>query len=557
LDSAAKRSMIPVAIVGGGPVGLVLALFLDLYGVRSVLFNSKEGERTHPKGSTQNARTLEHFRRLGISEPVRRLGLPADHPTDVAYFTRFNAWELARIRMPSEAEKMRAVAAAPATDQVPEPILRANQMYVEDFLLDYARTRPNITLRFGWQVDHLAMEADGAAVEAERINDRARESWRVSYVVGCDGGQSFVRRMLGAHYRGFGALQQQYMGGRMIASHIRARTLVRSVLRDRHAWQYWSVTPEAQLMFASLNGRDEFLVFSQPPNPGLGSHDATVATMVQRAAGADVPLEMLGHRTWTGGVALVSERFGEGRVLLAGDAVHLFTPTGGFGMNTGIDDAANLSWKLAAMVHGWGGASLVDSYELERKPVAVRNTIAARELAKRNGTIPTSPAMEEDNTEGEAARRRVGAHLSTFGEAFSSIGLQLGVRYDGSPIIVPDGVPPADNFARYTPSSVPGGRAPHIWLDERRGRGSSLYDHLGIGFTLLRLGGYAVGSAALEAAALRRGIPLDVLHHRSDAARDLYERDLVLIRPDQHVAWRGNQPPHDPDMLWCKLVGAT
>jgi len=556
LDSGAKRSTIPVAVVGGGPVGLVLALFLDRYGVRSVLFNSDEGQWAHPKGSTQNARTLEHFRRLGISEPVRRLGLPADHPTDVAYFTRFNAWELARIRMPSEAEKMRAVAAAPATDQVPEPILRANQMYVEAFLLDYARTRPNITLRFGWQVDHLAMEADGAVVEAERSSDGVRESWRVSYVVGCDGGQSFVRRTLGAGYRGFDALQQRYMGGRMIASHLRAPTLVRSVLRHRHAWQYWSVTPEAQLMLASLNGRDEFLVFSQPANDAR-SHDATVATMVQRAAGVDAPLQMLGHRPWTGGVALVSERFGEGRVLLAGDAVHLFTPTGGFGMNTGIDDVANLSWKLAAMVHRWGGANLLDSYELERKPVAVRNTIAARELAKRNGSIPTSPAMEEDTAEGEAARRQVGAHLSTFGEAFASIGLQLGVRYDGSPIIVADGAPPADNFARYTPSSAPGGRAPHIWLDERRGRGSSLYDRLGIGFTLLRLGGHAAGSAALEAAARRRGIPLDVLDHPSDAARDLYERDLVLIRPDQHVAWRGNRPPHDPDMLWSNLVGAT
>jgi 2-polyprenyl-6-methoxyphenol hydroxylase-like FAD-dependent oxidoreductase len=556
LDSAAKRSTISVAIVGGGPVGLVLALFLDRYGVRSVLFNSEEGQRAHPKGSTQNSRTLEHFRRLGISESVRRLGLPADHPTDVAYFTRFNAWELARIRMPSEVEKMRAVAAAPATDQIPEPILRANQMYVEAFLLDHARTRPNITLRFGWQVDRLAVDADGVAVEAEKIGAGPRESWRARYVVGCDGGHSFVRRMLGAHYRGFDALQQKYMGGRMIASHVRARTLVRSVLRDRHAWQYWSVTPEAQLMLASLNGSDEFLVFSQPANQPE-SHDATVATMVQRAAGADVPLEMLGHRPWTGGVALVSERFGEGRVLLAGDAVHLFTPTGGFGMNTGIDDAANLSWKLAAMVHGWGGASLVDSYELERKPVAIRNTIAARELAKRNGTIPTSSAMEYDSAEGEAARCRVGAHLSTFGEAFSSIGLQLGVRYDGSPIIVPDGAPPADDFSRYAPSSVPGGRAPHIWLDERRKRGSSLYDRLSVGFTLLKFGPHAAGSVALEAAAHRRGIPLQVLDLPGEAARDLYERDLVLIRPDQHVAWRGNRPPQGPDIVWSKLVGAT
>src|SRR5262249_21016517 len=207
-------------------------------------------------------------------------------------------------------------------------------------------------------------------------------------------------------------------------------------------------------------------------------------------------------------------------------------------MNTGIDDVANLSWKLAAMIQGWGGAKLLDSYELERKPVAVRNTIAARELAKRNGSIPTSPRMEEDTPEGEAARHRVGAHLSSFGEAFASIGLQLGARYDGSPIIVEDGPPPATNAIAYTPSSVPGGRAPHMWLDQGRGRGSSLYDRLGAGFTLLRLGGSAESSDGLEAAARRRGIPLKVLDVLGKEAWDLYERDLVLIRPDQHVAWR-------------------
>ena len=168
-----------------------------------------------------------------------------------------------------------------------------------------------------------------------------------------------------------------------------------------------------------------------------------------------------------------------------------------------------------------GGASLVEWYELERKPVAVRNTIAARELAKRNGTIPTSPAMEEDNAEGEVARRRVEEHLSTFGEAFSSIGLQLGVGYDGRPIIVPDGAPPADNFSRYIPSSVPGGRAPHIWLDERRGRGSSLYDRLGIGSTLLRLGGHAAGSATLEAGRAAAAFPLTSSITRRRSARSL------------------------------------
>ena len=297
-----KPSAIPVAIVGGGPVGLMLALFLDRYGVRCVLFNTDDGSRQHPKGSTQNARTLEHFRRLGISEQVRKLGLPADHPTDVAYFTRFNAWELARVRMPSESQKMRAVAAACATDQVPEPLLRANQLYVEAFLLEYARTRPNIVLRFGWQVDWLEADADEVTLQAEAVTGGRRECWRAQYLVGCDGARSFVRRTLGAAYHGFGALQQAYMGGRMIASHIRAPTLLRACFGERRGWQYWSINPERQMMLGSLNGNDEFLVFAQQAEPHHVPDDSMIAKMIIRAAGAELPVQILaigrGAQAW-------------------------------------------------------------------------------------------------------------------------------------------------------------------------------------------------------------------------------------------------------------------
>ena len=340
----------PVAIVGGGPVGLTLALFLDAYGVRSVVFNDDEGVRQHPKGSTQNSRTLEHFRRLGISEQIRKLGLPPDHPTDVVYFTRFNGWELARIRMPSEADNRHAVATSAVTDQVPEPLVRANQMYVESYLLEHARSRPNVTLRFGWQVDSFQAGDERVAVKAVRLEGGSHESWSSQYLVGCDGARSFVRRTLGASYRGFDALQQAYMGGRMVASHVRAPTLLADFIRGRRGWQYWSINPERHTMLGSLNGADEFLLFCQLTKPDQIPEDAEIARIIMRAAGADLPLQVIGHRTWTAGLALVSERFGEGRVLLAGDAAHLFTPTGGFGMNTGVDDAANLSWKLAAVI---------------------------------------------------------------------------------------------------------------------------------------------------------------------------------------------------------------
>jgi hypothetical protein len=267
-------------------------------------------------------------------------------------------------------------------------------------------------------------------------------------------------------------------------------------------------------------------------------------------------VDIIGHAPWTAGVALVAERFGRSRVWLAGDAVHLFTPTGGFGMNTGVDDAANLAWKLAAMVQGWGGEQLLDSYEKERMPIALRNTEAARQLAANINATDIDPAIEENSPAGEAGRKAASAMLADFTEQFASIGVQLGARYDGSPLIADDAAPPPDSFVKYVPTSVPGGRAPHAWFDNQRGYGSSLFDRLGRGFTLLRLGPQPPDPAGLLSAAAQRRIPVKVLDLPDRDIRALYERDLVLVRPDQHVAWRGNVIPSDCEQLLARLVGA-
>jgi hypothetical protein len=254
-------------------------------------------------------------------------------------------------------------------------------------------------------------------------------------------------------------------------------------------------------------------------------------------------------------VALVAERFADRRVLLAGDAVHLFTPTGGFGMNTGIDDTANLAWKLAATLQGWGGPHLLESYEAERLPIAIRNTGAARLLAKSIGDIRVPAELEQDSAAGAAARQDIGAYLATFGEEFASIGVQLGARYNGSPIIAGDEAPPPDDFARYLPSAVPGGRAPHAWPGAGRGIGDSLFDQFGAGFTLLRLGTNPPDSAAFEAAARDLNMPFTQLDIADDDIRALYGRDLALVRPDQHIAWRGNAVPSDASGLLRRLTG--
>lgn len=546
---------IPAAIVGGGPVGLALALMLDHHGMRSAVFNSETGTRWHPKGSTQNARTMEHYRRLGFAHELRKLGLPPDHSGDVAYFTRFNAHELARLKMPSGAEKARAVANASKLDQYPEPLLRANQMYVEAFLLDEARRRERITLRFGWEVTEFAQDTDGVTLHARAANGGSEERWRADYLIGCDGGRSFVRRSLGIRYAGEDTLQQAYFGGRMFASYLRAPALYRDVLKDRACFQHWAINPDVRTTIIALNGKDEFLFWMRPQDPQAEPEDDVVRRAVTACCGMEVPVTPIAHAPWTAGVALVAERFADRRVLLAGDAVHLFTPTGGFGMNTGIDDAANLAWKLAAVLQGWGGPNLLATYEAERLPIAIRNTGAARMLAKSIGDIRVSSDLEADTASGAAARRELGAFLSTFGEEFGSIGVQLGARYDASPIVAGDDAPPPDDFATYTPSAAPGGRAPHAWVGPGRGVGDSLFDRFGRGFTLLRLGTKAPDAAAFAAAAHALAIPFTQLDIADDDIRALYDRDLVLIRPDQHVAWRGNAMPADAGALLRRLTG--
>jgi len=546
-----------VAIVGGGPVGMLLALFLDRYGVKSVIFNTEERVRMHPKGSSHNSRTMEHYRRLGISGTIRKLGLPPDHPKDAAYFTRLSGWEIARYRMPSENELARLSAATQATDQIPEPGQRANQMYVEEFLLKHVRTRPNVELRFGWEADQFSQDADGVSLTARCVTDGQSEHWQAHYLVGCDGGHSPVRRSLGIRYSGYDRLEQAYLGGRMISTYLRAPTLYRDYLGRRRAWMYWVVNPELRSTLFSLNGQDEFMFWTKPKDAEALLDESAVRHALFRCIGAEAPVEFIGHQPWTAGAALVAERFADRRILLAGDAVHLFTPTGGFGMNTGIDDVANLSWKLAAILQGWGGKSLLNSYESERKPIAIRNTRAARAIAKQVGVLDIPAGMEEDSSLGAVQRQEVGAQVATYlGTQFSPIGVELGVRYDGSPIIASHETAPTDSIVQYIPTGQPGGRAPHSWLGAGRGIGDSLYDRLGNGFTLLRLGPKPIDGGDLAEAAKKRGVPLDIFDLTDAATRDLYGADLALIRPDQHIAWRGAKPPGNANAILARVIGA-
>jgi 2-polyprenyl-6-methoxyphenol hydroxylase-like FAD-dependent oxidoreductase len=537
----------PVVIVGGGPVGMVLALDLALRGVRSVLINTEEYSRWYPKGNGHNTRTMEHYRRLGLAHRIRSVGLRPDQPTDVTYFTRIAGDRLARIAMPSSLEAMAAAARAPVTDQVPEPLHRGNQMYVERVLYDAILGTENVDARFGWRCVDVAEHPDRVTAVLEQVSTGRSELVESAYLVGCDGGRSMVREAIGAVLEGEGEFGTAFMQGPMLTAHVRIPAFTDLV--DRLGWMHFVVNPELRATFASLNGDDEFTFRTNRLTET--TTDTDIVRLAQLGLGRPVDVEVLSRGEWTAAQALVADSYGTDRIFLCGDSCHLFTPTGGFGMNTGIDDAANLAWKLAAMVEGWGGPRLLDSYQTERKPIGHRNTAAARLLTQSLAAVPVPDELEEDSPAGRRARQRLGAVLGGFDQEFASLGVQLGARYDGSPVIVPDGTePPPDDPHVYTPSACPGGRAPHVWLPDR----SSIFDHFGRGFTLVRFGGTDEIGGLVECPSTR-GWPLDTLSIDVPEARELYGADYVLVRPDHHVAWRGDRLPDDLTKVLATVTG--
>ena len=539
----------PVLIVGGGPVGLVLAIDLAWRGVPCMLVNTGDTTARHPQGSTHNCRSMEHYRRLGIGNQVRNTGLPQEDDTAVSYLTRFTAPELSRIHMPSPAEKRRQMAERDPSLLTPEPIHRASQFYVEPVLHEHAKTLPQIDLKFGWELTEFNEHVDGVTSQIRNVETGETRTVESRWIVGCDGGQSHVRRALGISYKGDGGDEVAFMIGSMLSIYIDAPGLY-DVMACAPAYQFWTVNNEGRTCVVTLDGRGKFVVLAKFPNPDLDNDG--IAAALQVAIGAEIDIEVLSVKPWTAGNALVAERFGSERAFLAGDSAHLFTPTGGFGMNTGIDDAANLAWKLAGVHHGWAADTILQTYETERRPIGIRNTKACRALASDVATIVIPDGLEDDTDAGAAARAALGEHLAGFGEEFASLGIQLGARYDGSPLIVADGTePPVGTPIDYIPTSCPGGRAPHIWLEN----GDSILDRFGKWFSLLKLGTTDVDTGPLEAATMAQGVPLSVVEIEEPQARALYECDLVLVRPDGHVAWRGDVLPDDVAGLALQVIG--
>jgi 2-polyprenyl-6-methoxyphenol hydroxylase-like FAD-dependent oxidoreductase len=543
-----------VIVVGGGPCGLMLANELGHRGIATLLLEEQPSTSAYPRANATQARTMEYFRRLGFADEVRSQGLPPDYPTDVAYFTRYTRHELARFELPAAGEARHLVRRLSGSWSAAELPHRCSQLYIERVMRARAERWASVELRFGWRVTGFAEAGDRVEVDAVRSADGQKRSFAAAFLVGCDGPRSRVRKRLGFNYQGEAGAVRDFMGGRMHALYLRSPALY-GLLPPKRAWMYWAFNRDRRAFMAALDGRQDFVFSAQlKPEEDAGAISETAARgMFHQALGADCPIEILNHLSWTAGLTLVAERFQRGRAFLAGDAVHLFTPTGGLGYNTAVEDAVNLAWKLAAVLQGWGGRALLDSYELERRPIALRNTAYAKRFADSIGLYLPPEVLEDETPAGAAARRSAGDYLERHARAeFDIPGITFGTRYDGSPIVVSDGtVPPPDAANVYMPSATPGGRSPHAWLPD----GRSLFDCFGFEFTLLRLGPRAPDPTGLVRAAARRRFPLTVVELVSDELRSLFETDLALIRPDQIVAWRGSRLPEDPDRLLADVSG--
>lgn len=527
-----------VLIAGGGPCGLMLANELGRRGVTAILVDQKATTAFNPQANATQARTMEHFRRLGFADEIRALGLPRDFPTDIAYFTRYAQHELGRFKLPSSREAVERIKQLAGSWSAAELPHRVSQKFVEQALRRHAEALPAISVHYGWRLVRFSETAQGIDAEIEQVSDGKLHRIRSAFLVGADGPRSTVRQALGFGYAGEDGAVRDFFGGRMFAIYLRAPDFYR-VVPHPPAWMNVTFNRERRAFMAAVDGKGEFAFHTQ-----LRPHEVEseitpdrALVMFQEAVGAPINAEILSYGTWVAGYALVAERFQHGNIFIAGDAAHLFTPAGGLGYNTAIEDAVNLGWKLAAVVKGKAGPGLLASYEAERQPNARRNTAYARQFADSLGLFVPVPEIEDNTPEGAEARRIAGDYLEAHGRAeFNIPGITFGARYYTSPIIVSDGTePPPDAANLYVPSACPGGRAPHLWLSAEQ----SLYDLFGFEWTLLRLSDRADGRRIIAEAA-DAGLDLKVVDLRRDEARDLYQADLALIRPDQVVAWRGN-----------------
>lgn len=542
-----------VLVIGAGPVGLTVAMDLASRGVQVTIAELRgRGEPPNVKCNHVSARSMEIFRRLGVAQALRGTGLPPDYPNDVSYRTTATGIELSRIHIPSRGARYSDKSGPDGWWPTAEPPHRINQLYLEPVLFGHAEAMAGVRILNRTEVIGFVQDDAGITATLRDLETGESREIKARYLIGCDGGKSETRRAIGAKLSGEAVVQ------RVQSTFVRAPGLL-GLMQAKPAWATFSTNPRRSGNMYAIDGRETWLIhnYLRPDETDFESVDRDACIRLILGVGADFSYEIISKEDWIGR-RLVADRFRDRRALICGDASHLWVPMAGYGMNAGIADATNLTWKLAAVLKGWAAPDILDSYEAERQPIteqvshfAMNHAIA---LGKQRAAIPDD--IEAAGPEGDAVRARFGRALYDLNvNQYCCGGLNFGYFYDSSPIIAYDGEPaPAYTLSDFVPSTVPGCRTPHVWLRD----GRSLYDAMGQGYTLLRFDP-AIDVRLLLAIAAARNVPLAVLDVVSDDEdlRALYPQDLVLSRPDQHVAWRGDALPADPSGLIDLIRGAV
>lgn len=521
-----------VLIVGGGPTGLTLAIDLGKRGVRCTLIEQKARPAFLPKMERINARTMEIYRRMGLAQQIRAAGLRADCPMDVYIVLALNEPALLHLPYPSVAQAQAETRASDDGSLPLEPYQLISQYTLEPLLKSIAETIPAVTVRFACEFLSLQQDRDGVTARV-RGSDGREQDLRSAYLVGCDGGTSPVRKELGIKLSGEGNL----LGLRQALYHCEELFERLPLGNGPGKGRHYHVADNKATQLIMQDSTKHWTLHS------MLETDAEMDRQFESTVGVPIKYERLSCDPWRQNL-LLADRYGKGRVFLAGDAVHLVIPTGGLGMNSGIGDAIDLSWKLAATLRGWGGPQLLQAYEIERRQVGEHNVGASRyaTLGRRKWRSMWRPDIRDDTPAGAASRHNLSA-VADIEQRKSNemIGAELGYRYVDSPIIcnIPGG--PEHLFREYQPTTWPGARLPHVWLDD----GMPMQDRVPDGYTILKLGRTKADLSGLEYAIRARGAPVTVLDVPDRIARDIYGHDLILLRPDLHVVWRGNAAPED------------
>jgi 2-polyprenyl-6-methoxyphenol hydroxylase-like FAD-dependent oxidoreductase len=537
-----------VLIIGAGPTGLALAIELGMRSIACLVIERNPRAGHAPRAKTTNVRTREHMRRWGIADKLRAASpLGADYPSTVLFVTRLAGYELARID--------NAMYCAPGKNPLySEHGQWIPQYKVEEVMRAHAQSLPGVEVKFNCEL--VSFEQNETTVLAQVRDKTTNDISTVTadYLVGADGGRSAVRQGIGAQMQGAQGLSRNY---NVV---FRAPGLAQAHGHGK-AIMYWQVNGDMPSVIGPMDEDDKWYFMPTGVPDGFKFTSAEAAQFIRKATGIDLPYEVLSSDEWVAS-RLLANRYSDGRVFLAGDACHLHPPFGGYGMNMGIADGVDLGWKIAATLQGWAGPTLLASYELERKPV--HNYVMDEAVANHAllGNQLWQEGLEDATDEGQKLRAKVGERISRAKiREFNTLGVLLGYSYDGSPVIKSDGTPaPIVDFLNYVPSARPGCLAPHAWLHDA----SSLYDHFGQGFTLLVTCSLMAHSqeisidadlSRLRAAALAFKIPFTVFRPEGTAIADLYRARYAIIRPDQHVAWRGDKLPDNLSELLKHISG--